>query len=220
MLPSLRLRASTEPEWESNSGFIRCAAFSNFLTPLRNLRRLRRGSCTAADRVRLIGSASPGPAGGGLRAQVLREFHHGPLGGHFWRIKAGSLVRRLAFWVCQDVHVAEYVRSCQTCQRAKAEHRDCGPRGPLHPLPLPSRRGRGGNLNIGVDWIAGLPMTPAGFDMIQNHVDLMSGKVHVVLTRSTATRATADTSDEHPRQVPPVRRRVPRRFRDGSRARC
>ncbi len=57
-------------------------------------------------------------------------------------------MRRLAFWVGQDVDVAEYVRSCQTCQRTKAEH--CGPCGLLHPLPLPSRRGG----MIEVDWIA------------------------------------------------------------------
>ena len=96
------------------------------------------------------------PAGGRLRAQVLRECHDGPLGGHFGRAKTGSLVRRLAFWVGQDLDVAEYVRTCQTCQRTKAEHG--GPRGLLHPLPLPSRRGG----MIGVDWIAGLPMTAGG----------------------------------------------------------
>jgi hypothetical protein len=44
---------------------------------------------------------------------------------------------------------------------------------------------------IGVDWIAGLPTTEAGFDMIQNHVDLLSGKVHAVPTRATATAADA-----------------------------
>ena len=44
---------------------------------------------------------------------------------------------------------------------------------------------------IGVDWIAGLPTTDGGFDMIQNHVDLLSGKVHAVLTRATATAADA-----------------------------
>jgi hypothetical protein len=42
---------------------------------------------------------------------------------------------------------------------------------------------------IGVDWIAGLPTTAGGFDMIQNHVDLLSGKVHAVPTRATATAA-------------------------------
>ena len=125
------------------------------------------------------------PAGGGLRAQVLRECHDGPLGGHFGRAKTGSLVCLLAFWVGQDVDVAEYARSCQTCQRTKADHG--GPRGLLHPLPLPSRRGG----MIGVDWIAGLPTTAAGFDMIQNHVDLLSGKVHAVATRATATASDA-----------------------------
>ena len=44
---------------------------------------------------------------------------------------------------------------------------------------LPSRRG----WMIGVDWIVGLQATAAGFNMIQNHVDLLSGKVHAVPTR-------------------------------------
>ncbi len=55
------------------------------------------------------------------------------------------------------------------------------------PLPLPSQRGG----MIGVDWIAGLPTTGAGFDMIQNHVDLLAGKVHAVPCRATATAADA-----------------------------
>jgi len=44
---------------------------------------------------------------------------------------------------------------------------------------------------IGVDWIAGLPTTEGGFDMIQNHVDLLSGRVYAVPTRATATAADA-----------------------------
>jgi hypothetical protein len=43
----------------------------------------------------------------------------------------------------------------------------------------------------GVDWIAGLPTTEGGFDVIQNHVNLLSGKVHAVPTRATATAADA-----------------------------
>ena len=41
------------------------------------------------------------------------------------------------------------------------------------------------------NWIADLPMTAAGFKMIQNHVDLLSSKVHAVLTRTTATATDA-----------------------------
>ncbi len=125
------------------------------------------------------------PAGGGLRTQVLCECHYGPLGGHFSRAKTGSLVRRLAFWVGQDRNVVEYVRTCQTYQRMKAEHG--GTRVLLHPLPLPSRRGG----MIGADWIAGLPTAAGGFDMIQNHVDLLSGKVRRMLRRFFATCASA-----------------------------
>ena len=44
---------------------------------------------------------------------------------------------------------------------------------------------------IGMDCIARLPTTAAGFDMIQNQVGLLSGKVHAVPTRSTATAADA-----------------------------
>jgi hypothetical protein len=40
---------------------------------------------------------------------------------------------------------------------------------------------------IGVDWIAGLPTMAAGLDMIQNHVDLLLGKLHAIPTRATAT---------------------------------
>ena len=67
------------------------------------------------------------------------------------------------------------------CQHTKAEHG--GPRGLLRPLPLPSLRGG----MIGLDWLDGLPTMAAGFDMIQNHVELLSGKVHAAPTRSTAT---------------------------------
>ena len=71
------------------------------------------------------------------------------------------------------------------CQRTKAEH--VGPRGLLHPLHPPSRRGG----VIGIDWLMGLPRTAAGFDQVQVHVDHFSGKVHAVPTRSTDTAADA-----------------------------
>ena len=123
-----------------------------------------------------------------LIAQELRDCHDGPLGGHFGRAKTGLMVLRLAFWVGQDRGVAEYVHSRQSCHRTKAVR----PARPLYPLPLLSRQR--GMIGLGsVDWIAGLPTTAAGgrFDMIQNHVDLLSGKVDAVLTRSTATATDA-----------------------------
>ena len=125
------------------------------------------------------------PEGGGLRERILRECHDTPLGGHFGRVKTAALARRLAYWPGQQRDVAAYVRTCEICQRTKAEH--VGPRGLLHPLPPPSRRGG----VIGIDWLMGLPQTAAGFDQVQVHVDHFSGKVHAVPTRSTDTAADA-----------------------------
>ena len=125
------------------------------------------------------------PDGGGLRARILQECHDTPLGGHFGRHKTAALVRRLAYWPGQTREVDSYVRSCGICQRTKADH--VGPRGLLHPLPLPARRGG----VIGVDWLVGLPMTASGFDQVQVHVDHLSGKVHAVPTRATDTAADA-----------------------------
>ncbi len=42
-----------------------------------------------------------------------------------------------------------------------------------------------------MDWIAGLPTTEARYNMIQNHIDLLSGKVHAVPTCAMATAADA-----------------------------
>ena len=125
------------------------------------------------------------PEGSHLRQRIIQECHDTPLGGHFGRQKTAALVRRFAFWPGQTKDVASYVRSCDVCQRVKAEH--VGPRGLLHPLPLPSRRGG----VIGVDWLMGLPTTAAGFDQVQVHVDFLSGKVHAVPTKSTDTAADA-----------------------------
>jgi len=57
------------------------------------------------------------PAAGELRAQVLRELHATPLGGHFGRDKTLALARRLVWWPGLSAAVEEYVRTCPTCQR-------------------------------------------------------------------------------------------------------
>ena len=93
-------------------------------------------SVTSAGRARRTGSASSQAAGCARRcsAGAVTAFSGEP-GGHFGRTKTGSQVLRLAFWVGQDVNVAEYVRSCQTYHRAKAEH-GAQP-GFLHPPSVP-----------------------------------------------------------------------------------
>ena len=119
------------------------------------------------------------PAGGDLRSLIIRECHDTLLGGHFGVHNTVKLVSRVAFWPGLEHDVKQYVQSCDTCQRVKADHG--GPRGLLHPLPPPSRRGG----TLGLDFLCGLPRTADGFDQLFVVVDLLSGKVHAVPCRST-----------------------------------
>jgi hypothetical protein len=65
---------------------------------------------------------------------------------------------------------------------------------------------------IGVDWIAGLPTTAGGFDMIQNHVDLLSGKTNA------RDRDRDGRGRHHPQHVPSLQRRFPGRVGGGQRS--
>ena len=115
----------------------------------------------------------------------MRDLHDSPLSGHFGRDKTLSLVRRLVFWPGMTQTVSDYVASCPLCQRVKADH--TGPRGLFHALPLPSRRGG----MWGIDFIGPLQTSAEGFNLVQVHIDHLSGKVVSIPTRDTATAAEA-----------------------------
>jgi len=124
------------------------------------------------------------PAAGTLRAQALRELHATPLGGHFGRDKTLALARRSVWWPGLPAAVEEYVRTCPTCQRVKADH--LPPAGLLYPLPVPTRRGG----CISLDFLE-LPVARSGHDFLQVHIDLLTGRVWLVPTFKTATAETA-----------------------------
>ncbi len=111
------------------------------------------------------------PAAGGLRRTVLQELHATPLGGHFGRDKSLSLARRSVWWPGMPAAITEYVRTCATCQRVKADH--LPPAGLLFPLPVLSRRGG----CISLDF----------HDFVQVHIDLLTGRVWLAPTPKTAT---------------------------------
>jgi hypothetical protein len=117
------------------------------------------------------------PAAGGLHRTMLQELHATPLGaavgGHFGRDKTLSLARRSVWWPDLLATVTEYVRTCPTCQRVKAEH--LPPAGLLFPLPVPSRRGG----CISLDFME-LPTAVSGHDFLQVHIELLTGRVWLV----------------------------------------
>ena len=68
----------------------------------------------------------------------------GPLGGHFGRTMTGSLVRRLAFWVGQDVDSDALVRPSDLSAHQGRTRRPSGSHPPAAPPDTPRRDDRGG----------------------------------------------------------------------------
>ena len=68
--------------------------------------------------------------------------------------------------------VAEYVASCLTCQRVKAEHQR--PAGMLKPLTIPEWKWE----NVSMDFVTGLPRTKTDHDAIWVIVDRLTKSAH------------------------------------------
>ena len=101
------------------------------------------------------------------------------------------------WWPGLPAAVKEYVRTCPTCQRVKADHL---PVPTLYPLPVPTRRGG----YISLDFLE-LPVARSGDDFLQVHIDPRTRRVWLVTTFKTATAETAARNFD---TVAPV-------FRDG-----
>jgi hypothetical protein len=84
-------------------------------------------------------------------------------------------------WTKRDV--AAHVAECDVFQRVKVEHQR--PTGLLHPLKIPEWKWE----QIGMDFIMGLPRTPAGYDSIWVIVDRMTKVAHFIHVRTNYTGA-------------------------------
>jgi hypothetical protein len=77
----------------------------------------------------------------------------------------------------EDGHT-EYVASCDTCQRLKAEHQR--PAGLLQPLAIPQWKWD----DINMDFVVGLPRTQKGNDSIWVIVDRLTKVAHFLLVKN------------------------------------
>jgi hypothetical protein len=115
-----------------------------------------------------------------LRQLLLREVHDAPGGGHLGRDKTLERLQRLYFWPGMDAAVAAYVRSCPSCQAAKASTQL--PVGLLQPLPVPERPWA----SVSLDFVA-MPRSRSGFDRLLVIVDRLTKMVKLAPTTATAT---------------------------------
>ena len=88
---------------------------------------------------------------GPCRFRIVKECHDDALAGHFGVAKTLELISRSYWWPQPWKLVKEFVKTCDTCARAKAVHHR--PYGLLQPLPNPDRPWA----SISTDFITDLP---------------------------------------------------------------
>ena len=114
--------------------------------------------------------------------QIIQLFHDTPLGGHSGVKVTKKKLSSLFYWKGVSRNIRNYIRSCDTCQRNKA---DLGaPAGLLQPLPIPGAIW----VDVSIDFIEGLPKS-RGKDTILVVVDRLSKYAHFLALAHPFTAA-------------------------------
>ncbi|KAE8186446.1 hypothetical protein CF336_g6986, partial [Tilletia laevis] len=120
------------------------------------------------------------PPAGNLRQRVVAAVHDSLPAGHPGPARTIELLRRTHDFPGSRRFVRTYVRSCDTCQRAKvATH---APYGLLKPNEIPTRPWQ----HISMDFIVKLPISN-GFDSVWVVVDRFSKMSHFIPCHETTT---------------------------------
>ncbi|EDN04461.1 conserved hypothetical protein [Histoplasma mississippiense (nom. inval.)] len=73
-----------------------------------------------------------------VRHEIMKMNHDDPQGGHFGRDKTIEAIKRKYSWHGMSDEIAEYVRTCDVCQRVKIPRHK--PYGLLQPHPVPDKK--------------------------------------------------------------------------------
>ena len=124
---------------------------------------------------------------GSCRLQVVQNCHDTYTTGHFGSTKTLALVQRSFWWPHMRQFVEDFVRTCDTCCRAKMPRHH--PYGLLEPLPIPSKPWQ----SIALDFITDLPVSK-GFDAILTVVDRYTKMAHFLpCTKEISCEETVET---------------------------
>jgi Integrase zinc binding domain len=118
---------------------------------------------------------------GKLRQTIMHDAHDSIVAGHLGIDKTISSIRQRFEWGGTSKDFAEYVRSCDRCQRNKRA--PSKPIGLLQPLEVPSRNWE----HVTMDFIMDLPKTKAGHDAVLVAVDKLSKAMTLIPTNSSVS---------------------------------
>ena len=121
-----------------------------------------------------------------LRVEVLQSRHDDPTAGHYGVARTRELVTRSFWWPGLKKDVEQFVRSCDTCGRAKSpRHKKFGE---LQPLPTPEQPWQ----SISMDFITDLPVSE-GHTTVLVVVDRLTKMSHFIpLVRLPGAEQTAE----------------------------
>ena len=114
-----------------------------------------------------------------LKEQILKEAHQTPYSVHPGATKMYKDLKETYWWPNMKNDVAEFVSTCLTCQKVKAEHRHPG--GELQKIELPEWKWE----QITMDFVVGLPRTTSGNDTIWVIVDRLTKSAHFIAIKAT-----------------------------------
>eukprot|EP00882_Tetradesmus_deserticola_P001192 GHRQ01001290.1.p1 GENE.GHRQ01001290.1~~GHRQ01001290.1.p1 ORF type:complete len:1007 (-),score=112.72 GHRQ01001290.1:2410-5226(-) len=129
--------------------------------------------CSEKDGLHYRGKTLVLPADAELRQLVLHECHDALYAGHVGTRRTLKNVQRYFYWDGMARDVAQYVKTCDSCQRNKSSNQK--PAGLLRPLPIPGDTWE----SVSMDLIVSLPRTAAGYTAIVVFVDRLSKMVHL-----------------------------------------
>ena len=107
-----------------------------------------------------------------LKLMILHECHDAPSSGHLGREKTFLRVSEEFWWPHLYRWVANYIRSCEECQRIKPAPSNSAP---LKPLPIPTECWK----SVSLDFMFGLPPDHKGRTGLVVFVDRLSKMVHL-----------------------------------------
>jgi Integrase zinc binding domain len=111
----------------------------------------------------------------------MHDAHDSIVTGQLESNKIIASIRKRFEWGGMSKDIAEYVRSCDGCQRNKPA--PSKPIGSLQPLEVPTRHWE----HVTMDFIMNLPKTKAGHDAILVAVDKLSKAMTLIPTKSSVS---------------------------------
>jgi hypothetical protein len=112
-----------------------------------------------------------------VKKVVPEESHSSQYSVHPRATKMYQDMKKLFWWLGMKKDIAEFVSKCLTCLKIKVEHQR--PSGPLQPLDIPEWKWE----SIAMDFVVGLPRTPAGHDSIWVIIDKLTKTAHFLPVR-------------------------------------